>query len=87
MGQAARERPKRLGKKLRKIRTEFGLSQNGMIRALGLAERLSQDKVSAYERGTREPSLLVLLRYARFAGVSMEELVDDKINLPDKLLR
>jgi len=39
--------------------------------------------VSNYELGTREPDLLVVLRYARLARVPMETLVDDKLNLPD----
>jgi transcriptional regulator with XRE-family HTH domain len=38
--------------------------------------------ISAYEHGTREPNLLTLLHYARLAGVSMDILVDDKLNLP-----
>ena len=46
-----------------------GLSQNGMIRRLGLEEELTQSRVSGYELGTREPSLLTLLRYAKTAGV------------------
>jgi hypothetical protein len=38
--------------------------------------------ISAYEHGTREPNLLTLLRYARLAKVSMDVLVDDKLDLP-----
>jgi hypothetical protein len=38
-----------------------------------------------FEFCDHEPSLLVLLRYARFAGVSMEMLVDDKMDLPETL--
>jgi transcriptional regulator with XRE-family HTH domain len=41
--------------------------------------------VSNFELGTREPDLLVVMRYARLAGVSMETLVDDLLNLPDSL--
>lgn len=39
--------------------------------------------VSGYELGTRQPDLLVLLRYARLAGVSTDVLIDDKLKLPD----
>jgi hypothetical protein len=39
--------------------------------------------VSNFELGTREPDLLVVLRYSRLAGVPMETLVDDKLSLPD----
>jgi hypothetical protein len=41
--------------------------------------------ISEFERGLRELSLLVLLRYARIAGVSTDVLIDDKLNLPAKL--
>jgi transcriptional regulator with XRE-family HTH domain len=40
--------------------------------------------VSRYERGQREPKLLVLLEFARIAGVSMDVLVDDKLHPPEK---
>lgn len=42
-------------------------------------------RVSEYERGKREPSLWVLLAYARAACIHLEDLVDDEIALPDKL--
>jgi len=38
--------------------------------------------ISSYERGTGEPNLIILLRYSRLARVSMDVLVDDKLNLP-----
>jgi transcriptional regulator with XRE-family HTH domain len=40
--------------------------------------------VSAYERGAREPDLLVLLRYAKLAHASIDVLVDDMKDLPRK---
>ena len=42
-------------------------------------------RISEYESGRREPSLLVLLAYGRVAGIHLEEIVDDKLELPDKL--
>ena len=42
-------------------------------------------RISEYERGKREPSLWVLLAYAREAGIHLEDLVDDEIDLPAKL--
>jgi transcriptional regulator with XRE-family HTH domain len=80
-----RERPQRLGEKLRLIRETLGLSQNGMVRRLERHGQMSRAKISEFERGQREPSLLVLLEYARAAGVAMETLVDDQANLPKKL--
>ena len=85
MGKAARRRPARLGEKLLRIREALGLSQNEIIRHLGLTELISRDNVSAYELGRREPSLLVLFEYARAAGVCVDVLIDDKSNLPKHL--
>jgi transcriptional regulator with XRE-family HTH domain len=85
MGKASRKRPARLGEKLVRIREELGLSQNGIIRRLALTDVISRDNVSAYELGRREPSLLVLLQYARAAGVCLDTLVDDDADLPKKL--
>jgi transcriptional regulator with XRE-family HTH domain len=76
------EKPKRLAQKLSQIREGLGLSQNGLVKHLGLTGRLSQGKISEFETGRREPSLLVLLKYARAAGVSMDVLVDDELDLP-----
>jgi len=80
-----RPTPRHLAKKLRDIREALGLSQNGLIEQLGLVGRLSREKVSAYERGDRAPALYVLLQYARVAGVWMDVLVDDDLDLPEKL--
>ncbi len=72
MGRYGRKKPTRLPEKLLRIRRTLGLSQNGMIRRLGLEEELTQSRVSGYELGTREPSLLTLLRYAKTAGVCVD---------------
>ena len=85
MGRGARQRPERLAQKLIQIREALGLSQNGMIRHLGIEDSIPRDYISAYERGTREPPLPVLLQYARMAGVWMDVLVDDELDLPAKL--
>jgi transcriptional regulator with XRE-family HTH domain len=85
MGRASRPRPLQLAEKLLKIRTSLGLSQNGMIRHLGFTEELSQDYISAYERGVREPPLPVLLQYARTANVLVEVLIDDDLDLPKQI--
>jgi transcriptional regulator with XRE-family HTH domain len=85
MGTASRPKPTRLAQKLLQIRLALGLSQNGMARRLGLADKLSQYTISAYERDVREPPLTVLLRYARVAGVWADVLMDDELDLPDRL--
>jgi len=85
MGRGTRPRPLRLAEKLLRIRTVLGLSQNEMIRHLQSADDLTQDYISAYERGVREPPLPILLKYARAAGVWLDVLVDDDLDLPVKL--
>jgi transcriptional regulator with XRE-family HTH domain len=72
----------RLGEKLRSIRLSLDLSQNGILRRLGLDDELTQAEWSAYERGVRIPSLPVLLMIADLAGVWMDVLVSDDLDLP-----
>ena len=83
MGSASRNRPEFLAAKLLEIRQKLNMSQSE------IANRLSDEKieikrtdVTRYETGIREPSLVILLRYARLAGVTMETLVDDAIKIP-----
>ena len=85
MGHKSRQKPTRLAEKLARIRNELELSQNGMIRELGLTDELRQSHISMFELGEREPSLIVLLRYARAAGVSTDVLIDDELDLPKRL--
>jgi transcriptional regulator with XRE-family HTH domain len=87
MGKSSRTRPKRLAEKLKQIRESLDLSQDGMLARLGLnkIEGLERSVISAFELDKREPSLEVLLAYARVANVYVEALIDDEINLPDKL--
>ncbi|MDT4895911.1 MAG: Helix-turn-helix domain [Acidobacteriota bacterium] len=85
MGRGAREKPERLAEKLLQIRTGLGLSQSEMLRRLGAETRMDYYRISEFESGKGEPSLIVLLAYARAANVSMEDLVDDEIDLPSKL--
>lgn len=85
MGTRSREKPERLAEKLVRIRRALGLSQNEMIRRINASEKITREDVSKYERGLREPSLLVLLEYARAAGVWADVLIDDRLDLPAKL--
>ena len=81
----ARIRPKRLAEKLLEIRTALGLSQTEMYRRLGVEDLMPYTRISKYERGELEPPLIVLLQYARVAGVHMEDIVDDELDLPERL--
>lgn len=85
MGRASREKPVRLGEKLLQIRNAFGLSQDGMLRILNLPDHYGRHYISGFERGEREPSLMVLLRYSEVAKVWMNALVDDETDLPESL--
>jgi len=85
MGTKGRPRPVNLSRKLRQIRIALQLSQAQMVRHLGFGDSFHVGRISEYESNLREPSLLVLLAYARVARIHLEALVDDAIDLPDRL--
>jgi transcriptional regulator with XRE-family HTH domain len=85
MGTRSRSKPERLAEKLRQIREALGLSQNGMITRMGAEDLVAQNAISEFELGKREPSLLVLLKYAEAAGVCLDVLANDDLDLPAKL--
>jgi transcriptional regulator with XRE-family HTH domain len=82
---AARQKPKRLAEKLLQIRLSLGLSQSEMLKRLEAEDLIVYNQISRYETGSREPSLLILLRYARVANVIADVLIDDELDLPAKL--
>lgn len=82
---SARLRPARLAEKLLQIRTALGLSQPRMHRLLGVDHLIDYTKISTYELDKREPPLMVLLEYARAANVYVEALIDDELDLPERL--
>lgn len=73
-----RPTPKLLAKKLFAIRQHFELSQKRMAHLLDIEH---YSRLSEFERGRRMPSWRVLLYYARLAGLPLEFIVDDDINL------
>ncbi len=81
MGRRERKKPKKLAKKLREIRIRLALTQTEMAQQVG-GNHLTKRDVSAFERGTNEPNLLVLLAYARSSKLSLETLADDNLDLP-----
>ncbi|MGA9998030.1 MAG: helix-turn-helix transcriptional regulator [Pyrinomonadaceae bacterium] len=85
MGTRSRHKPERLAEKLLQIRLALGLSQNEMIRRMGIEELIAQNTISEYELGKREPPLRILLQYARAANVTLEMLADDEMDLPETL--
>jgi transcriptional regulator with XRE-family HTH domain len=85
MGKYPRRKQRRLAEKLLQIRVALGLSQNEILRSIGAEEDLYRTNISNYELGEREPPLYVLLGYARLAGVCLDVIVDDELDLPVKL--
>lgn len=82
MGRTPSERPIRLSEKLVQIRQSLGLSQDGIVRRLEVGNKLTRADISKYERGLRVPPLLTLLKYARLVGLTVDDLIDDEIDLP-----
>ena len=80
-----RPRPLRLAGKLREIREALELSQTQMLVRLGLDGSMHYGRISQYENDEREPTLLTLLAYAHVAGVHLEDIVDDDLDLPARL--
>jgi transcriptional regulator with XRE-family HTH domain len=85
MGTKPRRKPKRLAGKLLQIRVAFELSQSEMLKRLEADDLMAYNEISKYELGLREPSLLVLLQYAQVAGVCLDVLVNDELELPASL--
>ncbi len=73
------DRPQCLGAKLRAVRHHLGVSQTGMMRLLKID--CCYGRISEFERGKRQPNILTILRYARLAGLPMDDLVDDEVEL------
>jgi transcriptional regulator with XRE-family HTH domain len=63
-----------------RIRQALGLSQQEMAERLG--HEVSNKTISKYERARSVPPIEVVLAYARLAKVTMEQIVDDDLNLP-----
>lgn len=81
MGTRARVKPKRLAKKLRAIRRHLQLSQSEMAALLKLDKDSGACRVSEYETGKKEASLITLLHYANAVKITINQLADDKVKL------
>ena len=68
---------KKLAGKLREIRLRLGMTQEELARRL----KTDSGSISRFETGKREPSLLEMLTYSNLAGVTINDLVDDKAKL------
>ncbi len=85
MAHGKQERPERLAEKLIKIRAKLGLSQAGMAEALERqGVRADRTYIGRYELEHRVPGLLTVKAYAKIARVSVEQIIDDELDLPAK---
>ena len=71
--------PQRIPEKLLAVRRHLGFSQSQMMRRLSI--KGCYTRISEFERGRRMPGVLTLLDYARLAGIHIDDLVDDQIDL------
>lgn len=79
--------PARLGEKLKRIRENNNLSQGKMLLIINPKEQsqINRSRVSQYEKMQRVPSLVETQNYAQFAGVAVEVLINDELDLPANL--
>lgn len=72
---------KNLGTKLKTIRKHLRYTQEEMATAVGKEGVARRARVHEWEKGLREPDLACLLAYARLAGTSTDDLLDDTVEL------
>lgn len=72
---------KDLPKKLIAVRRKLGLTQTQMAKRIGL--QVSPAHVEEFESGFTEPDLNILLVYSEIAGVHLEVLINDNVELPE----
>ena len=85
----ARNRPKLLPDKLLAIRDFLSVDrahmaselQSEMLSRSGHQYRMTSGRISEWEKGRREPDLLVIIAYVRLAQIHIESLVDDDVDL------
>ena len=77
----SRPRPKHLAKKLLHIRRTLRMSQAEIVKQLGVQDLIHYTNISKYELDKNEPPLAIVLAYARLVGISVEQIIDDEIEL------
>jgi transcriptional regulator with XRE-family HTH domain len=88
MGQKRRTQPKKLRTKLKMIRVKVEASQQRMVELLrhyAPNEIIAPGHISDFESGKREPNLIVLLAYSKLSNIPLNNIVDDELDLPEKL--
>lgn|ERR1044072_1460737 len=89
--------PTKLGKNMKQVREQLGMSQPQIVEVLSYKDTpLRASQISQYEQGQREPTMMLVLEYARLAKVPMECLIDKMkwpkhdlflVNLENKCLK
>lgn len=77
-----RPRPEHLAEKLLQVRQRLDISQNELVRRLGVQKQIPYHHISKYELNKNEPPLGILLAYARLIEVPVEYFIDDRLDLP-----
>ena len=72
-----RRKPKLLPNKIVLIREYLGIALADMARKL----EVSSGRLSNYENGLSEPTLMEMLVYARLGEVHLESIVDDTVSV------
>lgn len=93
MGLKSRVIPKEMPKKLKFIRNHFELTLDELSKALeaelkllGFPEiKVYTGGITEFEKGKREPQIPVLLAYAHLAGVYVDILINDDLEMPKYL--
>jgi transcriptional regulator with XRE-family HTH domain len=57
------------------------VSQGELVRQLGVQALIEHTTISKYELNKNEPPLAILLAYARLAGIPVERIIDDDLEL------
>lgn len=57
------------------------MSQGEMVKRLGVQDLIHYTTISKYELDKNEPPLAILLAYARIAGVPVDQIIDDELEL------
>jgi len=79
----ARPRPRLLAAKLLQIRQLLGISQNELVKRMAVQDQIHYPNISKYELNKNEPPLGILLAYSRVAGIPVERIIDDDLDLFD----
>ena len=66
-----RSEAQKLGRNLKRIRTEKGITQGDIVRTLGMDRAF----VSNIENGKTNPTLATIAKLAKALGVKIEELI------------